>query len=176
MCAKERDGRHRHRHRGSDTHRPRPVLTRASRTDSVLSHHPSNPTYYNFRFVFKSYQRVAGRNTENARTQKAEENSAFDADGARRAPRAVARRRDEEGGFRKALLIRSARNGGDGLVDAKFAFMTTSNHTNTGYTLKSGHLYQIQSYVLAHAAGLAETGEVRPVAGAMVYAALGHRQ
>lgn len=70
-------------------------------------------------------------------------------------------------------IMLTAPDGTEVIVDAKFASMATSNRTNTGYTLKSGHLYQIQSYVLAHAAVLAETGEVRPVAGAMVYAALG---
>lgn len=64
-------------------------------------------------------------------------------------------------------------DGTEVVVDAKFASMATSNRTNSGYTLKSGHLYQIQSYVLAHAAALAEGGDIRPVAGAMVYAALG---
>lgn len=70
-------------------------------------------------------------------------------------------------------IMLTAPDGTDVVVDAKFASMTTSNRTNSGYTLKSGHLYQIQSYVLAHAAALAEGGDIRPVAGAMVYAALG---
>lgn len=70
-------------------------------------------------------------------------------------------------------IMLTAPDGTEVIVDAKFASMATSNRTNTGYTLKSGHLYQIQSYVLAHAAELAEPGEVRRVTGAMVYAALG---
>lgn len=70
-------------------------------------------------------------------------------------------------------IMLTAPDGSEVIVDAKFAAMATNNRTNTGYTLKSGHLYQIQSYVLAHAAALAEGGDIRPVAGAMVYAALG---
>ena len=64
-------------------------------------------------------------------------------------------------------------DGTEVIVDAKFTSMATRNRSDTGYTLASGHLYQIQSYVLAHAAALSEGGEIRPVAGAMVYAALG---
>lgn len=70
-------------------------------------------------------------------------------------------------------IMLTAPDGTEVVVDAKFASMATSNRTNSGYTLKSGHIYQIQSYVLAHAAALAEGGDMRPVAGAMVYAALG---
>src|SRR5699024_9787751 len=63
-------------------------------------------------------------------------------------------------------------DGTEVIVDAKFTSMATRNRSDTGYTLASGHLYQIQSYVLAHAAALAEGGEIRPVSGATNHAAL----
>lgn len=70
-------------------------------------------------------------------------------------------------------IMLTAPDGTEVIVDAKFAAMATNNRTNTGYTLKSGHLYQIQSYVLAHAAALATAGDTRPVSGVVVYATLG---
>ncbi|MCQ9347777.1 restriction endonuclease [Corynebacterium phoceense] len=70
-------------------------------------------------------------------------------------------------------IMLTAPDGTEVIVDAKFASMATSNRTNSGYTLKSGHLYQIQSYVLSHSAALTEYSDFRPVAGVMVYADLG---